>query len=186
MPERVTGSMARAQALVDHLAKSAPELTLIAEDLGDLDEEALDFIANSGLPGMKVLLYAFAPSGDSAYLPHNCGKSGVMYTGTHDTPTFVQWLFDEASAEERAFAIDYLRLREDEGFGWGAVRGAWASPCALAIAPLQDVLGLGADARLNAPGTMGPHNWSWRVRAEALNGDVAAQLRHLTKLYQRM
>lgn len=174
------------QALVDHLAKSAPELTLIAEDLGDLDEEALDFIANSGLPGMKVLLYAFAPSGDSAYLPHNCGKSGVMYTGTHDTPTFVQWLFDEASAEERAFAIDYLRLREDEGFGWGAVRGAWASPCALAIAPLQDVLGLGADARLNAPGTMGPHNWSWRVRAEALNGDVAAQLRHLTKLYQRM
>ena len=91
---------------MDHLAQSAPDLTLIAEDLGDLDAKALDFIANSGLPGMKVLLYAFAPSGDSAYLPHNCDKSAVMYTGTHDTPTFVQWLFHEASAEERAFAID--------------------------------------------------------------------------------
>lgn len=174
------------QALVDHLTKSAPGLTLIAEDLGDLDEKALHFIANSGLPGMKVLLYSFDPNGDSAYLPHNCDKNAVMYTGTHDTPTFVQWLFTQASADARAFAIDYLRLREDEGFGWGAVRGAWASPCALAIAPLQDVLGLGADARLNTPGTMGPHNWSWRVRAEALNSDVAAQLRRLTRLYRRM
>lgn len=174
------------QALVDHLVQSAPGLTLIAEDLGDLDGKALEFIANSGLPGMKVLLYAFDPNGDSAYLPHNCEKNAVMYTGTHDTPTFVQWLFTQASADARAFAIDYLRLREDEGFGWGAVRGAWASPCALAIAPLQDVLGLGADARVNTPGTMGPHNWSWRVRAEAFNSEVSARLRHLTKLYRRL
>ncbi len=174
------------QALVDHLVQSAPGLTLIAEDLGDLDEKALKFIANSGLPGMKVLLYAFDPNGDSAYLPHNCEKNAVMYTGTHDTPTFVQWMFDEADAAARAFAIDYLRLREDEGYGWGAVRAAWASPCALAIAPFQDVLGLGADARTNTPGTMGPHNWSWRVRAEALNSEVAARLRHLTRLYRRI
>jgi 4-alpha-glucanotransferase len=174
------------QALVDALAQSAPGLTLIAEDLGDLDREALDFIAHSGLPGMKVLLYAFSPSGDSAYLPHNCEKQAAMYTGTHDTPTFVQWLFQEAGEAERAFALDYLRLREDEGFGWGAVRGAWASPCALAMAPLQDILGLGADARINTPGTMGPHNWSWRVREGALNRDVAGQLYHLTRLYQRL
>lgn len=174
------------QALVDHLVKSAPGLALIAEDLGDLDEKALDFIQNSGLPGMKVLLYAFDPSSDSAYLPHNCEKNAIMYTGTHDTPTFVQWMFDEADAASRAFAIDYLRLREDEGYGWGAVRAAWASPCALAIAPFQDVLGLGADARINTPGTLGPHNWSWRVRAEALNSEVASRLRHLTQLYRRI
>lgn len=174
------------QALVDHLRACAPGLTLIAEDLGDLDQAALDFIADCGLPGMKVLLYAFDPAGDSAYLPHNCGRNAVMYTGSHDTPTFVQWLFGQASEAERTFALEYLNLREEEGFGWGAVRGAWASPCALAIAPLQDVLGLGADARVNTPGTMGPHNWSWRVRAEALNSHVADQLRHLTRLYRRM
>ncbi len=174
------------QDLVDHLVKSAPGLTLIAEDLGDLDGKALKFLANSGLPGMKVLLHAFDPNWDSAFLPHNCEKNAVMYTGTHDTPTFVQWLFDEADDASRAFAIDYLRLREDEGYGWGAVRGAWASPCALAIAPFQDVLGLGADARTNTPGTMDSRNWSWRVRADAFNREVAAHLRHLTRLYRRI
>ena len=165
--------------------QSIPGLSLIAEDLGDLDDSARAFIARSGLPGMKVLVHAFDPVGESAYLPHNCPVNGVCYTGTHDTPTFVQWLFSLASPAERDYACDYLRLRADEGFGWGAVRGAWASPCALAIAPLQDVLGLGGDARVNTPGTMGPHNWSWRVRAEALNPGVAGRLRHLTQLYRR-
>ena len=173
------------QALVNHLRASAPGLTLIAEDLGDLDENARAFIERSAVPGMKVLVYAFDPDGDSAYLPHNCTRNSVIYTGTHDTPTFVQWLFSQADARQRAFAMEYLCLREEEGFGWGAVRGAWASPCALAIAPLQDVLGLGGDARVNTPGTMGPHNWSWRVRAEALNPGVAGRLRHLTQLYRR-
>ena len=165
--------------------RSVPGLALIAEDLGDLDERAHRFIAQSGLPGMKVLLYAFDPEGESAYLPHNCPRDAVMYTGTHDTPTFVQWLFSEASAAERDFASDYLRLRPDEGFGWGAVCGAWMSPCRLAIAPMQDLLGLGADARTNAPGTSGPQNWSWRVRREALNPDVSSRLARITRTYRR-
>ena len=134
---------------------------------------------------MKILVYAFDPVGESTYLPHNCPKNAVAYTGTHDTPTFVQWLFDEASEAERQYAFDYLRLREDEGFGWGAVCGAWMSPCCLAIAPMQDLLGLGADARMNAPGTMGPENWSWRVREAALNPDVAGRLRQITRTYRR-
>ena len=73
---------------------------------------------------MKILVYAFDPVGESAYLPHNCPPQSVVYTGTHDTPTFVQWLFEEASPDERDYASDYLRLRPDEGFGWGAVCGA--------------------------------------------------------------
>jgi len=170
---------------VDHLRREVPGLDLIAEDLGDLDEAARDFIAGSGLPGMKILIYAFDPVGESAYLPHNCPTDAVVYTGTHDTPTFVQWLFQEASPAERAFASDYLRLRADEGFGWGAVCGAWAAPSRLAIAPLQDVLGLGADARINTPGTTGPHNWSWRVRQDALNSDVSGRLKHITRTYRR-
>lgn len=165
--------------------RSVPGLALIAEDLGDLDAGALDFIAHSGLPGMKVLVYAFDPVGESAYLPHNCPRDAIMYTGTHDTPTFVQWLFTEASQAERDYAFDYLRLREDEGFGWGAVCGAWMSPCRLAIAPMQDLLGLGGDARINTPGTSGPQNWSWRVRREALNPDVSGRLRKITRTYRR-
>ena len=173
------------QDLVDHLRREVPGLDLIAEDLGDLDEAARDFIAGSGLPGMKILIYAFDPVGESAYLPHNCPTDAVVYTGTHDTPTFVQWLFQEASPAERAFASDYLRLRADEGFGWGAVCGAWAAPSRLAIAPLQDVLVLGADARINTPGTTGPHTWSWRVRQDALNSDVSGRLKHITRTYRR-
>jgi 4-alpha-glucanotransferase len=165
--------------------KSVPGLALIAEDLGDLDESARDFIAHSGLPGMKVLVYAFDPVGESSYLPHNCPRDAVIYTGTHDTPTFVQWLFSLASPAERDYASRYLRLREDEGFGWGAVCGAWISPCRLAIAPMQDLLGLGADARMNTPGTMGPHNWSWRVREAALNADVSRRLGEITRTYRR-
>lgn len=174
------------QALVDHLVQNAPGMTIIAEDLGDLDADVLQFFAQSGLPGMKVLIHAFTPGADSAYLPHNCGKNAVMYTGTHDTPTFLQFLFDEASEAERAFATDYLALRQDEGYGWGAVRGAWGSACALAIAPFQDVLGLGGDARVNAPGTKSDANWSWRVREDAMNDYVSGRLRHLTQLYSRL
>lgn len=168
-----------------HVLEEVPGLSLIAEDLGDLDEGARNFIANSGLPGMRILVYAFDPVGESAYLPHNCPPCSVIYTGTHDTPTFVQWLFDEATPGERQYASDYLRLRADEGFGWGAVCGAWSSPSRLAIAPLQDLLGLGADARMNAPGTMGPQNWSWRVREAALNPDVSGRLRKITRTYRR-
>lgn len=165
--------------------KTIEHLELIAEDLGDLDDAARAFIAESGLPGMKILVYAFDPVGESAYLPHNCPVNAIAYTGTHDTPTFVQWLFDEATPAERAFAMEYLRLRAEEGYGWGAVCGAWISPCALAIAPMQDLLGLGADARMNAPGTLGPQNWSWRVRQAALNPDVAGRLRQITRTYRR-
>ncbi len=173
------------QALVDHIRQQVPGLALIAEDLGDLDEAAHDFIANSGLPGMKILVYAFDPVGESSYLPHNCPLDSVVYTGTHDTPTFVQWLFDEATPAQRQYASDYLRLRADEGFGWGALYGAWAAPSRLAVAPLQDVLGLGADARVNFPGTSGPQNWSWRVRQDALNPDVSRHLGHITRIYRR-
>lgn len=174
------------QALVDYIRREVPNLDLLAEDLGDMDDDAKAFIAHSGLPGMRILVYAFDPDGESSYMPHNCTPDSVAYTGTHDTPTFVQWLFDEATPRQREFATDYLRLRVDEGFGWGALMGVWASSSWLAMAPFQDVLGLGKDARVNFPGTCGPENWSWRVRAEGLNGDVAAHLKKITRTYRRV
>ena len=171
--------------LLRRFRDEVPSLNIIAEDLGALEEDALEFIAKSGLPGMKVLVYAFDPNGESAYLPHNCQPDSVVYTGTHDTPTFIQWLFQEASPGERDYAMRYLRLREDEGYGWGAVCGAWGTMSRLAIAPMQDLLGLGADARMNTPGTTGPHNWTWRCRAEAFNPDVARRLGDITRTYRR-
>ena len=137
-----------------------------------------------GIPGMKVMVFAFDPVGESAYLPHNCQRDSVIYTGTHDTPTFLQWL-RETDPDSRLFASRYLRLRQDEGLGWGVISGAWAAPSRLAIAPLQDVLGLGSDARMNTPGTMGSQNWSWRVRQEAFNPYVSGKLREITRTYRR-
>ena len=170
--------------LLEELRQAVPELELIAEDLGDLGPEALEFVRTCGVPGMKVMVFAFDPGAESAYLPHNCWGECVVYTSTHDTPTFVQWLTQADPAWSR-FARDYLRLREEEGLGWGVISGAWATAAPLAIAPMQDVLGLGADARMNTPGTMGPQNWSWRVRQEALNGGVADLLCRITRTYRR-
>lgn len=171
--------------LLNALHTAAPKLELIAEDLGDLDAHALEFVRTCGVPGMKVMVFAFDPNAESAYLPHNCHGNCVAYTGTHDTPTFVQWL-QEGDPAATAYARSYLRLREEEGLGWGVIAGAWSTAARLAIAPMQDVLGLGADARMNAPGTMGSHNWSWRVRAEALNDYVADHLKQLTCIYRRL
>ncbi len=164
-----------------------PEAKFIAEDLGDLTPSAIEFIQNSGLPGMRVLTDAFNDlSGGSSFLPHRCVPGAVIYTGTHDTPTFVEWLFSIANEDQRHYAMDYLRLRDDEGYGWGVICGAWSSVCELAMAPFQDVLGLGGDARMNLPGSMGGQNWSWRVRREAFNQNVADHLRHITWLYGRL
>ena len=170
--------------LLDAVQKAAPGLKLIAEDLGDLDAQALEFVRNCGLPGMRVLVFAFQPEADSTFLPHNCIENCVVYTGTHDTQTFVQFM-NAAEPACAAYAREYLCLREDEGLGWGAVRGAWSTCAHLAVAPMQDVLGLGADARMNAPGTTGAHNWSWRVREQALNPVVEQHLYRLTKTYGR-
>ncbi len=170
--------------LLRAIRQAYPDLELIAEDLGDLDAEALKFVRNCGLPGMDVMVFAFDSRGESAYLPHRCREQSVIYTGTHDTPTFMQWLH-EASPEDAAFARRYLRLRDDEGLGWGVIAGAWAAPSRLAIAPIQDILGLGADARMNTPGTQGDHNWSWRVREEAFNPYVSNKLREITHTYRR-
>ena len=106
--------------LLQLLQTASPKLELIAEDLGDLDQDALHFVRTCGIPGMKVMVFAFDPQGESAYLPHNCQPFSVVYTGTHDTPTFVQFL-NEARLEESSYARRYLRLREEEGLGWGVI-----------------------------------------------------------------
>lgn len=172
--------------LINALRGAVPDVDIIAEDLGDLDGKARRFIERSGIPGMSVLVYAFDPGGDSMYLPHNIGRNRVAYTSTHDSPAFLDWLTGDSSSDEREFAKSYLRLREGEGLSWGAVKAVWGTQAGIAMAPMQDILGLGADARMNAPSTLGGLNWRWRVRADALNGDVSARLRDITRVYRRL
>lgn len=170
---------------VETIKAALPPGSLIAEDLGDLGGTVRKFFTDTGLPGMKVLVYSFDPDNDSEYLPHNAPVCSLCYTSTHDSPPFVGWLTGDASDRERDLAYSYLRLRDDEGLGWGAVKTVWGSPSYLAMAPFQDILGLGKDSRINIPATIGGNNWRWRVRAEALNKDVAVQLLSVTKTYKR-
>ncbi len=167
------------------IRRALPDARLIAEDLGDLTAKARHFFRQADLPGMGVLVQSFSTDSESEYLPHNRPRNSVYYTSTHDSETFLEWLTERADPAQRQLATDYLRLRLDEGLGWGAIRAVWASPAQLAIAPLQDVLGLGDDARVNRPSTLGGQNWQWRVRKEAFNDDVAALLCRMTRTYFR-
>lgn len=169
---------------VDFLKSAAPKLELIVEDLGDLDDDCIEFVQKCEMDGMNVMVFAFDTKSESSYLPHNCKVNSITYTGTHDTPTFMEWL-QEGDHDSTHYATRYLRLREDEGLVWGVIAGAWASPSRLAIAPLQDILGLGSGTRMNTPGTVSDMNWSWRVRQEAFNPFVSGRLKELGETYRR-
>ena len=125
---------------------------------------------------MKVLVCTPLILRVSAYLPHNCPRDAVIYTGTHDTPTFVQWLFEQAAPAERDYAFDYLPAEGEASAGARcAGRGC---PLSSGHRPMQDLLGLGGDARGHCPGHSRPRNWSWRVREVALNPSVSGRLAH--------
>lgn len=171
-------------ALVGTLTGWFPELAFIAEDLGSPSPEVTQLLADSGLPGMKVLEFAFDPQGTSSYLPHCCGEDCVYYTGTHDNAPLALWR-TEAPAAEIGFASEYLGLNEREGFVRGMLRGGMSAPTKLFIAQMQDYLELGEGCRTNTPGTDGG-NWTWRMLPREANESLAAQIRRMTRLYGRI
>ncbi len=124
------------------------------------------------------------PEEGSDYLPHTYPRHCVAYAGTHDNDTIQGWMVN-ASQTETAFAKDYLHLSEEEGYHWGMLRGIWASPADLAVVQLQDVLGLGTQARMNIPSTLGG-NWQWRMLPGQCSDDLAKKLRHDMLIYQRL
>lgn len=162
--------------------KAIPGCKLIAEDLGMLTSSVHKLLADSGLPGMKVLLFAFSTAEESSYLPHNLPRHCVAYIGTHDNSTVQGWM-KAAPADEVKFAKDYLHLTAKEENHWGFIRGLYASVADTAIVQMQDVLGLGDDCRMNIPATPSG-NWAWRMTAP--DEKLAAKLRSLAKLYGRL
>ena len=169
---------------VSAVKRQLPELDMIAEDLGYLTEEVRQLRDASGFPGMKVLEFAFDPKEPSNYLPHTYTPNSVVYTGTHDNLTIRQWLETASSGEIRS-ATEYMRLTQEEGFTWGFIRTAFASVSDTCIIPMQDVLDLGPEARMNFPGTLSENNWTWRVKDGTMYEPFAKPLRKLSELYGR-
>ena len=160
-----------------------PGCSLIAEDLGVLTDGVRDLLRESGLPGMRVLLFAFDPWAESEYLPHNHVPDCVAYIGTHDNDTAYGWI-KEGNPDEVRFAADYLQLTTREGYHWGLIRGLFGSVAATAIVQMQDLLGLDNDARMNLPGTVGG-NWCWRLYEGPLTRQLIQKLGAVTARYGR-
>ena len=158
-------------------------MQFIAEDLGAYTPELIQFLDESGFPGMRVLEFAFNADEESSYLPHAHIRNCVCYVGTHDNDTIMGWK-EHAPAGDIAKAIDYLGLSDREGFAWGFIRGGMSSVADLFIAQMQDYLELGSEARMNTPGEM-YGNWQWRMLPNQLTNGLAKRIAAVTKLYGR-
>ena len=169
---------------INAVKQQLPDLQLIAEDLGLLTQEVLDLRDNSGVPGMKVLGFAFDSRDPSEYLPYQFDFNCVCYTGTHDNMTTRQW-FETASEDAVAYAKEYMTLTEEEGLVWGVIRTAMSSTANLCVILMQDYLDLGEEARMNFPGTMTNANWTWRAEAGFAEPQLAERIRKMTVLYGR-
>lgn len=161
------------------------ERDIIAEDLGFLTPAVLRLVKRCGYPGMKVLQFAFDAREESDYLPHNYHKNCVVYTGTHDNDTVLNW-FKTMNKDDQEFCRAYLNLKKvsPKDLHWEFIRAALASVADLAVVPMADYLGLGAEGRINTPSTLG-NNWQWRMTAGALTAELAGQIKRMTKLYKR-
>ena len=173
-----------ADSLFDALEEALGPLPIIAEDLGYMTTEVDALRERTGFPGMKVLQFAFNPDATSDYLPHNLPENAVLYTGTHDNDSMASW-FDLADPDEVAFARRYLGLSEAEGLVWGMMRGAATTVCRRVIYPMQDLLELGDESRMNRPG-QAEGNWQWRMQAGSLTLDLAARMRELARMTGRL
>ncbi|HEU4887282.1 MAG TPA: 4-alpha-glucanotransferase [Thermoanaerobaculia bacterium] len=169
-------------ALFDALRESLGELPLVAEDLGFITEDVNELRHAVGLPGMKILQFGFGDS--DAHLPHRMDPQTVVYTGTHDNDTARGW-FDQATDEERDAALAYLGCTTADDIAPGLIRAAYTSVAETAIVPVQDILGLGSEARMNTPGDE-KGNWTWRLAGGALTREDAARLRKLATLTGRV
>ncbi len=159
--------------------------SIIAEDLGYLNNSVRQLVNESGFPGMKVLQFAFDSREESDYLPHNYEKNCVVYTGTHDNDTIKGW-FASLSDHDREYAMRYMNnySTPENALHYDFIRLAMASVADLCIIPMQDYLGLGREARINTPSTVGC-NWKWRLKKGEITDTVINWIYEMCKLYGR-
>ena len=167
------------------IEKSLGKKDIIAEDLGFLTPAVKKMLKQSKYPGMKVLQFAFDTDEENDYLLHNFTKNSVAYAGTHDNDTIIGYMTKTAPRKTRKRAKEYLRLTRKEGYNWGFMKAVWSSNSDTAIVTMQDLLGLGNEARMNYPSTV-KDNWQWRAKSDYLSDDLAEKLRYYTNLYQRI
>jgi 4-alpha-glucanotransferase len=181
-------------ALFEAIRESLGDISILAEDLGVITPQVIALLQRFNFPGMKILQFAFDQDALRAsfdvevagwrnpFLPHNYVPNCVAYTGTHDNETALGWL-NNASSSQKDMALDYLGCAES-GFVQAMIRSVLSSVASTAIVPLQDVLELGNEARMNHPGTVGS-NWKWRYRQSALTDQLSNRLARLVSLYER-
>lgn len=171
---------------LNHLMKRFPSLAIIAEDLGTITPDVREVMNHFEFPGMKVLLFAFGPDlPTNPYIPHNLPRNCIAYTGTHDNNTIKGWFEAEATPEEKERLFRYLGrevpLRE---LPWELIRLLMMSVANAVIFPMQDILSLGEEARMNYPSRL-EGNWEWRLAPEMLTPAVGCRLREMTEIYGR-
>ncbi len=158
------------------------DIPIIAEDLGFITPEVQTLRDSLGFPGMKILQFAFEPEPENEDYPHRYPENSVVYTGTHDNDTSAGWL-NAASPSATRRALSYTAGRR-KTFAWDMIRTAWASPSSLSITPMQDVLGLGSEARMNYPGKSYGY-WTWRMPEDVAYSWLSRRLARLNKIYFR-
>ncbi len=161
-----------------------PQLSFIAEDLGLLQPSTIKLREDSGWPGMNVLGFAFDSKGGSNFLPHNYIRNSVCYIGTHDNDTLLGTLAGFPAADV-AFAMEYLGVKREEDLPQAILRAGAASVSDLFVVQIQDLLGLGSEARINEPGTVGTHNWCWRLQKGQLAKLDAKAIKKMLTMYGR-
>jgi 4-alpha-glucanotransferase len=171
------------RALFDALRDALGDLPLVAEDLGHITKEVHDLRKAIDVPGMKILQFAFAQP-NSPHLPHCYEPKTVVYTGTHDNDTARGW-YEHATTIEHERIACYLGVRDASTAVWNLIRAAYTSVAETAVVPVQDILNLGSEARMNRPGAE-HDNWSWRVVSGALTASHAEELRELGEVSGRI
>ena len=180
-------------ALIEALITALGPLPIIAENLGLITDEVEALRAQFAFPGMAVLQFAFDGDPENLHLPHNYPRNTVAYTGTHDNDTVMGWWSGAEGRDstrtkrqirsERAFARRYLGV-SGRAFHWACIRAVLASVADTAVIPMQDILGLGSEARMNLPGSLGG-NWRWRYTTDMPTDLVGDRLRECTAVYGR-
>ena len=173
-------------ALFQKMQEKFGNVNIIAEDLGFVTDSVQKLVKDTGFPSMKVLQFAFDSREESNYLPHCYPHNCVVYTGTHDNDTIRGW-YESLKPADKQMAVRYMNSKRtpESEIHWDFIRLALASVADLAVIPLQDYLGLGSEARLNTPSTLGS-NWTWRMKKDAFTPDIREKCRSMAQLYGRI